>query len=298
MFVATLWTATTLLNLSKTNIAASVSTVVLLMAVVILLLAGALAHEMLYWRLPTMRLKRLMEQIRDGSAQVDSLDEIARGPAPLVEAIRGLFNDVKTQKAEIGELNGEMRQRIASRTDALERKLGALHAKAARDALTGVNNRRTFDEEFIRIIEDCRAARQDLILMMVDVDYFKNLNDTLGHQAGDDLLRSIGQVIRSTIRDTDSAYRYGGDEFVLLLPGADSVSARALSERLKYLVDGLTKTQRNLNPRPQLSIGIASLCDDVKPAVAAAPDAALLATADQRLYAIKHARPRPSRLSA
>ena len=295
VFIATAWSATTLLDLSKTSIATSVSTVVLLLAVMVLMLTGALAHEVLYWRLPTMRLRRLIEEVRRGTVPVESLDVIERGPGPLVKPIQELVLEIRAHKTQIVELNGEMRQRIASRTDALERKLGAMHAKAARDGLTGVNNRRTFDEEYGKTIDACRSARRDLILLMVDVDYFKNLNDTLGHQAGDDLLRSIGQVIRSTIRDTDTAYRYGGDEFVILLPGADMVSAKALSDRLRYLVDGLTKHNRNLNPRPQLSIGIASLFEDVKPG---APDAQLLASADQRLYAIKHARPRKSRLSA
>ncbi len=295
VFVLTVWIAMALLQSSQISLAASVSTVILLLAVMVLLLAGALAHEMLYWRMPTARLKQLIDEVHRGARPVEDLSQANRGMTILVEPIQKMLGEMKALKAEIYEINGEMRQRIANRTDALERKLGAMAAKSSRDALTGVLNRRAFDEQMPRAIQSCRAIRQNLVLLIIDVDHFKVLNDTLGHQAGDDLLRSIGQIIRSTIRDTDQAFRYGGDEFVVLLPDADLASAKALGDRLRYLVDGLTKHVRNLNPRPQLSIGIASLQDDLRAGLA---DAELLAIADKRLYAIKNARPAAMRRTA
>lgn len=295
VFAATVWTAHSLLTSATSDLASSVSTIILLMSVKVLMLAAGLGYEVLYWRRPVTEFTQLLGQVRDGSKQIEDLAAARRGAAPLVQPTQELLNEIKALKSEIAELKGEMRQRIASRTDALERKLGAMQAKASRDALTGVSNRRSFDEEFPKILDACRIARQNLVLMMIDVDHFKTLNDTLGHAAGDDLLRSIGQVMRSTIRESDSAYRYGGDEFVLLLPAADMTSARALADRLRYLVDGLTKHHRFLDPRPQLSIGIASLVEDAPKT----PDPnQLLQIADQRLYAIKHARPAPRRKSA
>lgn len=295
LFVATAWTASTLLKSSQSDLATSISTIILLMSVKVLMLAGGLAYEVLYWRRPVTEFTQTLADVRHGTRPPEDLQAVHRGAAVLVQPTLELLAEIKTLKSEIAELKGEMRQRIASRTDALERKLGAMQAKATRDALTGVFNRRCFDEEFPKLLESCRNARQDLVLMMIDVDHFKTLNDTLGHAAGDDLLRSIGQVMRSTIRETDSAYRYGGDEFVLLLPAGDTTSARALADRLRYLVDGLTKHHRTLNPRPQLSIGIASLVDDAPKT----PDPNLfLQIADQRLYAIKHARPTARRRSA
>lgn len=297
VFVATMWCARFLIDTSATaNITEAVSTVVLLLALGVAFLAGGLTHEILYWRLPTMRLTTLLIDIRSGKHTPDDLNQIARGMTSLVPQIKSLYDDIANAKKEITDLNIEMRQRIANRTDALERQLGSMRAKASRDALTRLSNRRSFDEAYPAVIESCRAARRNLVLMMIDVDHFKTLNDTLGHQAGDDLLRSIGQIIRSTLRDTDHAFRYGGDEFVLLLPDADMVSARALSDRLRHLIDGLTKHHRQLNPRPQLSIGIASLVDDITRQMT---DDQLLAIADQRLYAIKHARgPQSRRMSA
>jgi diguanylate cyclase (GGDEF)-like protein len=295
VFGATAWIATTLVSAAQTDLASSISTIFLLMSVKVLMLAAGLGYEVLYWRRPVTEFTQLLQQVRTGTRPAEDLSTIHRGAASLVGPTQELLAEIKTLKSELAELKGEMRQRIASRTDALERKLGAMQAKATRDALTGVSNRRSFDEEFPKIVESCRNARQDLVLMMIDVDHFKTLNDTLGHAAGDELLRSIGQVMRSTIRETDSAYRFGGDEFVLLLPAGDLTSAQALADRLRYLVDGLTKHHRFLDPRPQLSIGIASLVED---APRNADPNQLLQIADQRLYAIKHARPTPRRRSA
>ncbi len=288
VFVATMWTARLLISTTATaDITEAVSTIVLLLALGVVFLAGGLAHEILFWRLPTMRLKTLLSEIRAGDRTPDDLEQINYGMTPLVPQIKLLYDDIASAKKEIADLNVEMRQRIANRTDALERQLGTMRAKASRDALTRLSNRRSFDEAYPTVLETCRAARRNLVLMMIDVDHFKNLNDTLGHQAGDDFLRSIGQILRSTLRENDHAFRYGGDEFVLLLPDADMISARALSDRLRHLIDGLTKHQRQLNPRPQLSIGIASLIEDVTRQMT---DDQLLTIADQRLYAIKHAR--------
>lgn len=289
-FAGTLWFTSWILH-APASVVGSISNVVVLLAILVLVLAGGLTHELLYWRLPTLRFRKTLDLARRGAIPLEEVGVQRGGPAPLATPVQELLSEIKSLKQQIGELNLEMRQRVATRTDALERKLGVMKAKASRDALTGLSNRRSFDEELPAILDECRATRRDLVLMMIDVDYFKNLNDTLGHQAGDDLLRSIGQIIRSTIRDTDNAYRYGGDEFVVLLPGADAVSAHALSDRLKHLVDGLTRHHRHLNPRPALSVGMVSLFD--LPHSARVED--LIARADAQLYELKRARPRPSR---
>jgi diguanylate cyclase (GGDEF)-like protein len=160
--------------------------------------------------------------------------------------------------------------------------LGALRQQANRDKLTGLLNRRSLEESLPELLARCRAATAPLTVMMGDVDHFKPLNDTLGHAAGDDLLRALGQLLRSALRPTDLAFRYGGDEFALILPNTTPDEARAVADRLVRLVDGLTRPLPVAEP-PRLSIGVLGLHD-------APPDAAaaeLLDAADRLLYAIK-----------
>jgi diguanylate cyclase (GGDEF)-like protein len=116
---------------------------------------------------------------------------------------------------------------------------------------------------------------------MIDIDYFKPLNDTLGHAAGDQMLKSVAQIIRSTIRENDLAFRNGGDEFVVVLEECDAATGRVMAERLGALGDSLGRTFR-LIPPPCLSIGLTTLAE-VKDADAPA----LLRRADEVLYQVK-----------
>src|SRR5206468_3832062 len=109
--------------------------------------------------------------------------------------------------------------------------------QATRDPLTGLHNRRLLDQYLPRAIETCREKGDDLAVLAIDVDHFKKLNDAMGHAAGDALLRDIGRLIRSTVRAQDAAFRCGGDEFVIVLPGAGAEAAEAMARRLAWLFD-------------------------------------------------------------
>jgi diguanylate cyclase (GGDEF)-like protein/PAS domain S-box-containing protein len=111
----------------------------------------------------------------------------------------------------------------------LEKKLKKL---SITDELTGLNNRRHFN--IIAEIEVKRAKRYDssLCLMISDLDHFKEYNDTHGHQAGDNILKLYGTTLQKTIRSTDYAFRFGGDEFVVLLPNTTQATARIIADRI------------------------------------------------------------------
>jgi diguanylate cyclase (GGDEF)-like protein len=240
------------------------------------------AHRRRFWTLPMQRLTHLTRQARDGEAPIDALTSVRGGVEPLIPLVQSLLRELRHQQTVIAELNVEMHQKVANRTDALERVIGSLRQQATRDALTGLFNRRFLDSFLPQAVARARATRSDLCLLMIDVDHFKTLNDTLGHAAGDELLKAIGQLVRSTIRGEDVGFRCGGDEFVILLPGHDAKSGRALGDRLTSLVDALAKTIR-VPTLPRLSVGVATL--------GMLPDAAspeqLLAEADRSLYTIK-----------
>jgi diguanylate cyclase (GGDEF)-like protein len=206
------------------------------------------------------------------------------GLAPVVAVLGEVLEELKKQKAELVSTERELGDRVAMKTGALERKIGSLKLQASLDPLTGLFNRRGLDAELPVLVAQYRLAGVDTCLLMIDVDHFKGYNDKLGHPAGDELLISIAQIIRSTIRDGDRAFRCGGDEFIVLLNGCNIKAGRAMADRLASLVAQLTKPAKVATP-PTLSVGACCLDELHDPT-----PAALLKTADQRLYEAKAAR--------
>jgi diguanylate cyclase (GGDEF)-like protein len=161
---------------------------------------------------------------------------------------------------------------------------GSMREKAELDGLTGLPNRRAFDERFAD--EAARSGRYDrpLSLVLLDIDHFKHINDTHGHGFGDDVLRAVGEVVRSAVRGTDFAARFGGEEFVLLLPETDLAAAREAAERLRTRLAALALVAPDGQPLPiTSSFGVSA----VPACVAGSAD--LLRSADLMLYAAKQA---------
>jgi diguanylate cyclase (GGDEF)-like protein len=104
------------------------------------------------------------------------------------------------------------------------------------DPLTGLNNRRAFDETLDEQVELARATGQPLSVLLADVDGFKQINDDHGHMHGDSCLRQVARTIQATVRATDACFRWGGDEFAVLLPMADAARAADLCERIQAAV--------------------------------------------------------------
>ena len=152
-----------------------------------------------------------------------------------------------------------------------------LQKLAATDALTGLANRRVLDE---RIEYEFRIARRNgskLSVVLLDIDNFKRLNDRFGHAAGDHVLRRLGSLVISTLRITDAAARYGGEELVVLLPGADPEGSRIFAERLREKM----RTAEWGGEPITASFGTASLCDGIT------SGRELIAHADQAMYHAK-----------
>ena len=251
-------------------------------AVFIGVCGAAIWHER-RWAAPARKLLQSIEQIRGGASPIEALGEISGPLSAVAEQTREIFHEIRRREKAVAELNAEMSQRVAGRTDALERVIGSLRQQATRDPLTGLSNRRMLDRELPTIVENCRNEGLKLTILMIDVDHFKQLNDTLGHAAGDELLRNIAQIIRSSLGEGHTAYRCGGDEFVIAMPGADSDCAAAMIARLKSLVEALTRPLKVITP-PRLSIGFAYL-DERNRATAEQ----LLEQADAMLYKMKSA---------
>ena len=132
---------------------------------------------------------------------------------------------------------------------------------ATTDALTGLGNRRSMEETFPREIERCLDNDKPIALIMVDVDNFKDFNDKFGHQAGDRALIAVANILKEQFRPADILIRYGGDEFVVLLPDADQDAAHKVAERVRMTVSGdTTDSGDSLIQIPiRVSMGVAAL---------------------------------------
>lgn len=251
---------------------------------VLLAIGSLVVHWMISWRHQLSCLRGLIEDVQAGRIPIEALRKVDGPMRELAGQVRQILHEQRQLKSQLLQAELDLRQRIAQRTDALERTIGSLRQQAIRDSLTGLFNRRMYDQHLAEIVRRSKDAGSDLALLMLDLDNFKLLNDTMGHAVGDEFLRSAGQIIRSTIRGQDMAFRCGGDEFVVVMPGASLQGGEALAQRLVNLIDSLGKTYK-LPQSPGISAGVTHLLETRTMA-----GEELTQLADQRLYAHKHQR--------
>lgn len=158
-----------------------------------------------------------------------------------------------------------------------------LRFEADLDGLTSVYNRQHFDRVLRIELKRHQRNPKPLSLIMLDLDYFKRLNDTYGHIAGDLVLKKVGSLLEETVRETDIAARYGGEEFVVILPETNEEQAWLLAERLRKKIGKTSFSYDNKRFNVTASIGVASL----KPNPLT-PGDSLISQADQALYMAKN----------
>lgn len=157
-----------------------------------------------------------------------------------------------------------------------------LRRQALRDPLTGLFNRRFFDAGLAQEIMRSRRSGDPASLLMLDIDHFKNYNDEYGHEAGDAVLRAIGQLLQTQVRGGDVACRYGGEEFVILMPNAPLESAKERGKQILEAVRGLEiPHQGHLLPSVTASLGVAEFPTHASDAEG------ILEAADHALYMAK-----------
>ncbi len=201
-----------------------------------------------------------------------------------------LARDIDTQRRAVRELNVAV-EGLADRVENLTHELARLEVMAWTDSLTGLANRRQIERRLPRLFAESVRYRRDLTCLMIDLDGFKDVNDELGHAAGDDLLRTAARVIIENLRASDIAARYGGDEFIALMPETDAGTAQVVAKRLALAFKEAAQAciadlagQQACFARCTMSIGIATVHHS-------GPQSAddLIEHADTALYAAKAA---------
>jgi diguanylate cyclase (GGDEF)-like protein len=155
-------------------------------------------------------------------------------------------------------------------------------AEATTDPLTGLANRRALDRELDRRLAQFRRQQVTVSVLLIDVDCFKRFNDTFGHPAGDEMLRGISRVLANTLRGMDLVTRYGGEEFVAVLPGTNLAQAQLAAERVRKAVEQNTVFFRDRELRTTVCVGVAE-------AVQLDDAGTLVRRADDALYGAKRA---------
>lgn len=195
----------------------------------------------------------------------------------MVDEINGIArNLLHLLSFRIQAANARLRQR---------KKVGHFYQQMSMlDALTGLHNRAWLNENLPLLIGNAGAAVRPLSLIMIDLDYFKNFNDAHGHLAGDEALRAVSRVFSEALRPTDFAVRYGGEEFMVILPGTDQKTGAMVAQRLCSRMRETAVFDDMRHPLPHItsSFGITTLMSG--------QDAdALMASADAALYRAKEA---------
>jgi len=235
-------------------------------------------YEKVFQGAAASKLHEMLQHVMQGSVITGVEAEDYDSERNLHYVVRNAFPIYNPQREVVGAIIAvsDITYRIE-----YEQQLRALNQKlqnlADTDGLTGVYNHRAFQEYLEKQFQNALQRGLPLSLILLDVDHFKQYNDTFGHQAGDEVLRSVAQILREQVRDRDFVARYGGEEFAIVLPDTDCERAVAVAERLRQAIEQAAWRRRPVTA----SIGVASLRPDME------SRKELIEAADQALYQAK-----------
>ena len=182
-------------------------------------------------------------------------------PAQFKELTRQLM----AKTSEMQAINAQLENKLDSAGEdiaELKKNLEEVQRQSMTDSLTKIYNRKFFDQHISMAITDAREKNEPMCLVMLDIDHFKTFNDTFGHQTGDQVLRLVGMTLKSNIKGSDMACRYGGEEYALILPDTDIAGAVAISDKIRQSIQAKELLKRSTNEklgRITASFGVARL---------------------------------------
>ena len=208
--------------------------------------------------------------------EVDNEADITATIKDILSETHIMDRQVRALQQKVEESQGEI---LSLRED-----LKASQRKAMTDGLTGLANRRSFDENLNRLVAVSRADSSPLSLIICDIDHFKLLNDTHGHQTGDQVLRLIGRTLTDCTKGRDVAARYGGEEFALILPETDIRGAQSLAETLRKTL----ATRKLAKKGSSETLAAVTMSFGVTEQIIGDPVETFINRADAHMYQAKH----------
>lgn len=207
-------------------------------------LAAAAFFALVAYRLAG-KISQPIEQLAEAVRHIEKRDRDPVYPdgrqmreiSQLKRSIQSMTETLLRHEQELEAVNASLEKQVEERTHALTLANQELERLATQDGLTGVNNRRRFDEKLQELFLLFKRRESSFTLLVVDVDHFKHINDAHGHPAGDAVLKQLARLLSESIRSTDFVARYGGEEFVVLLPGTKDVQEGVLvAEKIRRIV--------------------------------------------------------------
>jgi diguanylate cyclase len=197
-----------------------------------------------------------------------------------LEGILEALNNLREQNRALVEKLEKQTQELK----ALKRILGEKEKESSYDLLTGLRNRRSFERSLRELFKYAKENHLPLSLIIMDIDNFKEINDTYGHLEGDKVLIKVGTILRNYLRARDIVARWGGEEFTILLPGTDKKDAIHVAEKLRLILENQTfTTDKEETYKITASFGVAQVDDSIE-----TPEE-LFKRADENLYRAKRA---------
>jgi diguanylate cyclase (GGDEF)-like protein len=246
----------------------------ILAVIIIFVLAYVLARGMLR---PILLLSEGAQRVSAGDLDVHLP---VRGRDELAD-LTSAFNDMARRVRESRDELAQAASALARSNDQLEQAKERFRTQAITDALTGLFNRRHFEDTLDEQIERASAEGWSLSLLLLDLDHFKQYNDRWGHTEGDSELRRVAALVQRTVRSTDIAFRYGGEELAVLLPSCAKDQAVGVAEKVRLAVGSGTQRPSRFGARTTVSVGVATFPEDGRVA------RGLVDTADAALYQAK-----------
>jgi len=177
----------------------------------------------------------------------------------LGEVVTTIVKDTKRMLEKNHELELQL-VTSSQQVSELRKNLDNVKKEAMTDGLTGLSNRKAFDKMIRDTVEEAENSASPLVLMMLDIDHFKNFNDTFGHQVGDQVLRLVARTLTDNVKGRDTAARYGGEEFAIILPETSLLAGIKVAEMLRRSVENkevVNKSSQESLGRITMSVGVA-----------------------------------------
>ena len=241
--------------------ATQASLAILVISILIIFLVAAWMFYML--GVPLNRITKHIRRITDGDLDIENIDVGSRKDelGQLSKAFNTMHDTIKRQIKELNAHRDILEQEVKERTKDLEEVNKKLELISKTDELTGLPNRREMNETIANEMGRSSRTHKPFCFIFIDIDHFKNINDTYGHACGDVILKSVAQTIRGLLRKYDVFARYGGEEFLTLLPETDLEGAAVVAERFRKQIEKMTVRYADFTIKITITLGVAKFDD-------------------------------------